>query len=999
MKRRPFASLILCLIFCLLAAPVFASVPLWELSPGDRPYLDTTTSQRTVAHNPVTGNIYVISSMGAVPGRIFILDAATGADRGELSMAGVVSGANPMIEVAVAQDGTIYATNITLAPATDPFRIYRWANESAQPELVYMGDPTNGAANSGVNGRWGKNMALRGTKDAIEILVISAGSIGAFFTGGDTLTATTFTDLPGYRLERGLAWGDGDTFYANHSLVERGLHHFSLNKAAGTTELLAIYDGTVLPHLIGPIMVDTKSRILGGIQVGATGVRQYAAFYDLDSLSTTFPNTAFLSVPFTARGSNATGYGGMAYGNGRAFAVNTRSGILAVELPAATPGMEIEHFARTGQNNLEFSVRSRLPLQGVTHQLEGSPSLEQGSWSPVAAADWVQPLLGGQALVRVPMPAEGRYFYRLAASRVGGASFFEDFESGGPGWTSGGENNSWEIGVPTSGPGTAVSGQNVAATNLSGNYPANSNAWLRSPTIDLRGVTSASLSFSEYVDVDDYMTFHGTVVSVLDAGTLQELEELSRVNVRNTGWRTRELTLSAASLGKEVVIQFRLFSDDLNLLPGWYLDNVAVGSPSVLLVPEYTTSLSSLTVNGSAATRAGNHFTVDLSGASSVEIVARATDPGSLVLVNGVPLGADGTFTYDRSQGVPATLTIEVVGRDGENMETYTLEIDDTASVVLWEQVAGDYPYLRTSGNMERSVAYNHTTGNVYVSSAVVESGVVVGRVVILNGTTGAEIGQLSMTGVSGGDWALCDIDVASDGTIYGANLTLTPAYPGDKPFKIYRWLNESAQPELIYEGDPTGGAVASGVDARWGKNMAVRGTKDAIEVLVVTAGTYAGLFTGSDSLTVTLFTDLAGTRPERGVAFGAGDTFFRKHARAGDRELREFSFDRVAGTTQLLRAFPTSVFSNMIGPIYVDLERRILGAIKCADVGVTQFAEFYHLDSLSTTTANVPYLVVPFSSTNNSRDGYGDITFGNGRAWALNTNNGLLAIELPDPE
>jgi hypothetical protein len=134
-------------------------------------------------------------------------------------------------------------------------------------------------------------------------------------------------------------------------------------------------------------------------------------------------------------------------------------------------------------------------------------------------------------------------------------------------------------------------------------------------------------------------------------------------------------------------------------------------------------------------------------------------------------------------------------------------------------------------------------------------------------------------------------------------------------------------------------------------------------------------------------------------VAFGAGDTFFRKHALSGDRELREFSFNRTARTTQLLRAFPVSVFSNRIGPIYVDLDRRILGAIKVGAVNVQQTAEFYHLDTLSTTTPNIPFLVVPFALMNNSDTGYGDITFGHGRAWALNTNNGLLAIDLPDPE
>src|SRR5699024_11735560 len=48
--------------------------------------------------------------------------------------------------------------------------------------------------------------------------------------------------------------------------------------------------------------------------------------------------------------------------------------------------------------------------------------------------------------------------------------YSEDFENNPAGWTSFGENNSWELGTPTSGPENASSGENVYATNLDGEY-------------------------------------------------------------------------------------------------------------------------------------------------------------------------------------------------------------------------------------------------------------------------------------------------------------------------------------------------------------------------------------------------------------------------------------------------------------------------------------------------------------------------------------------------
>ena len=62
--------------------------------------------------------------------------------------------------------------------------------------------------------------------------------------------------------------------------------------------------------------------------------------------------------------------------------------------------------------------------------------------------------------------------------------------------------NSWEWGIPTSGPGHAASGENVYATNLSGTYESNMNATLVMPPVDLPEGASY-LQFKQWHDFEE----------------------------------------------------------------------------------------------------------------------------------------------------------------------------------------------------------------------------------------------------------------------------------------------------------------------------------------------------------------------------------------------------------------------------------------------------------------------------------------------------------------
>jgi len=108
----------------------------------------------------------------------------------------------------------------------------------------------------------------------------------------------------------------------------------------------------------------------------------------------------------------------------------------------------------------------------------------------------------------------------------------------------------------------------------------------------------------------------------------------------------------------------------------------------------------------------------------------------------------------------------------------------------------GGYAYL-TTGNTERGLAY--ANGHLYLSSRAA-SGTAVR---ILNPQTGAELGVLDSTGITGGTFALSMLAAGGDGAIYAANLTVQAT---TSPFKVYRWAAESSAPVLAYSGTPIAG-------------------------------------------------------------------------------------------------------------------------------------------------------------------------------------------------
>jgi hypothetical protein len=114
----------------------------------------------------------------------------------------------------------------------------------------------------------------------------------------------------------------------------------------------------------------------------------------------------------------------------------------------------------------------------------------------------------------------------------------------------------------------------------------------------------------------------------------------------------------------------------------------------------------------------------------------------------------------------------------------------------VWKVSAGTWPMMSTGDNT-RGAALNTSNGHYLVTRRDLP------RIYVYNASNGTLLDSLNMTGVSGGTVAIQDIEVTSDGVVYGTNLILQTG--SDTTFKIYRWAddNSATVPTVAFSGRP----------------------------------------------------------------------------------------------------------------------------------------------------------------------------------------------------
>jgi hypothetical protein len=355
---------------------------------------------------------------------------------------------------------------------------------------------------------------------------------------------------------------------------------------------------------------------------------------------------------------------------------------------------------------------------------------------------------------------------------------------------------------------------------------------------------------------------------------------------------------------------------------------------------------------------------------------------------NGVNVGGatNPTFTIlnaaTNDSGAYRVIVTNLMGSITSTVATVTINplVRSLAMTPLWSNAPGSRPYL-TTDSTQRGITYNPSTFSVLLATRAPAPGVYV-----LDSESGADLYQMSLGPlVTGGTLVLSKISASDDGQIYAANL----AQNGEN-FRIYHWPVEEANApaQLAFSGNPT-----PGVTNRWGDTFDVRGSGDEIQILAGTRNSNVVVIfttvTEGATFTATPITvaDAPGTSFGLGLAFGAGNTFWAKGD--GSSPLRHVQFDLGTGIGTTLRSYPAANYVSSGLAIAIETNLNLLASISIENPD--------NLRLYTTFTTNPPVLVDQelFPTDNENAFGTGALDFGGGKLFAIDSNNGILAVTL----
>lgn len=310
-----------------------------------------------------------------------------------------------------------------------------------------------------------------------------------------------------------------------------------------------------------------------------------------------------------------------------------------------------------------------------------------------------------------------------------------------------------------------------------------------------------------------------------------------------------------------------------------------------------------------------------------------------------------------------------------------TPSVLSSVSAPLWGKVNGDLFFLVNDGT-QRGMAFNALSNHLIVVSRTPTNGVHV-----LDASTGAYLRSLDMSfpSLGAGTFLVNMVGVGDDGAIYVANLDTAGVN-----YTIYRWDNDDAATVAGLAYGPANPGVG-----RVGDTLAVRGGGVNTEILTSSrSGTQVLLFNTADGFSFNPNTIDVNTQPVGfaglGLAFGEGNTFW---AKAGGIQFRHIGYDLTAATNGLLQTFAAGQGTAAV--IGVDPVNQYVAGVALA---TPDNVELYDVNAVVTGAATEPTLVDQefFKTDLANGNGTGSVAFdvAGGRIFALNSNNGLLALK-----
>lgn len=172
MKLRFTACLISLTTFLLTATLATAQTdiaPTWKISPIEAPnqitydWFEVGALVCGMTYNPVTNHLIVLKrGSGTNRAKLYILDADTGAQLGQMSTLGITAdtGSAELYRITCGENGVLYACNY--ASGSTRLRIYRYETETSDPHLVFT---------SRVTPAMGFNIDVAGTGNDTRLLI------------------------------------------------------------------------------------------------------------------------------------------------------------------------------------------------------------------------------------------------------------------------------------------------------------------------------------------------------------------------------------------------------------------------------------------------------------------------------------------------------------------------------------------------------------------------------------------------------------------------------------------------------------------------------------------------------------------------------------------------------------------------------------------------------------------------------------------------------------
>lgn len=401
-----------------LPEATYSLAPIWSETIGSQPYLkfDTggsTPFQRSLGYSRVADQLFVISRTSAGAGlTVNVLDPATGAKLYELNTNGIslpdftpYSTDNLILSMlGVADDGAIYAANLSMANNTTTnaiFRLWRWADSApaTPPVMVYEGEPANSANSL----RWGDTFDVRGSGVNTEILIdnpratLSAACVLVPTDG----SMTAFTNRPfvhnygiGGVLGRSAQFGPTNSFW--QKIYGGPLLHSSYDTNAGNATILQSYTG--YPATMAGLFQDQSRKLAVGVDFVGTAqtTPDMLNFYELSD-----PAAPLLIAKFnfpTNQQPNGNHFSHAVFTPKKVFVLDGNNGILALTFePTLSQAIEGNKVILTWPTNFAGFV------------LQASPSITPPvNWTNVSPGS----ITGAYYAVTNTL-GTGNLFYRL----------------------------------------------------------------------------------------------------------------------------------------------------------------------------------------------------------------------------------------------------------------------------------------------------------------------------------------------------------------------------------------------------------------------------------------------------------------------------------------------------------------------------------------------------------------------------------------------------------